>query len=146
VPGSKPIVTYFDVRGRVEVIRLIFEELGIEYEEHQVVGDQWQALKPKTPFGGLPIYEEGDLCLVHSRAIFRHLARKHGLYGREEGDRVQCDMVAEAIDNAERSLWGWLRDPEPRTAAHLASTRYLPDFGNGPRGRIRDPGFVPRSG
>ena len=223
MPGSKPIITYFDVRGRVEVIRLIFEELGVEYQERMVTGDgEWQAMKAKTPFGGLPIYQEGDLYLVQSRAIFRHLARKHGLYGRDDGDHVQCDIVAEAIDDAEVSLWRWLCDAEPeqkraafaagelsttlgnlqrwfcrdsesaqfwvghaltyadfmafayldevraffpetlgqyavlhafyrrisarpRIAAYLASPRYLPDFGYGPRGRIKDPAFVSRS-
>ncbi|HTR63398.1 MAG TPA: glutathione S-transferase family protein [Candidatus Binataceae bacterium] len=206
----------------VEVIRLIFEELGIEYQERHVIGDDWQALKPKTPFGGLPIYQEGDLVLVQSRAIFRYLARKHGLYGSTEADQAQCDIVAEAIDDAEVSLWRWLCDADPeekraafaggelsmtlgrlqkwfrrngdgaqfwvgdsmtyadfmafayldevraffpetlaqfpalhafydrvaarrRIAAYLKSPRYLPDFGYGPRGRIKDPAFAPHS-
>ena len=120
--GTKPIITYFDVRGRVEVIRMIFEELGIEYEERRIVGDAWQEMKPKTPFGGLPIYQEGDLYLVQSRAIFRHLARKHRLYGCDEADQAQCDIVAEATDDAEESLWRWLCDAEPekKRAAFVA--------------------------
>ena len=129
--GSRPIITYFDVRGRVEVIRLIFEELGIAYEERHVIGDEWQALKPKTPFGGLPIYREGDLHLVQSRAIFRYLARKHGLYGRDEADYAHCDIVAEALDDAEISLWRWLCDAEPgKKRASFAAGELSVTLGN----------------
>jgi glutathione S-transferase len=113
VAASKPVITYFDVRGRVEVVRLIFAELGIDYEERLITGDrEWQALKPKTPFGALPIYQEDALCLVQSRAIFRHLARKYGLYGHDETDHTQCDIVGEAMNDADVSLWRWLCEPE----------------------------------
>ena len=32
---AKPTIIYFDIRARAEPIRLILEELGIEYEDQQ---------------------------------------------------------------------------------------------------------------
>ncbi len=116
---NRPNITYFDIRGRAEPIRLILEEVGVEYEERRIRSmDEWQALKPKKPFGQLPIYEEGDLFIVQSHAIFRHLARVHNLYGRNEDEHVACDIVEESICEANESLWRffWDKDFERKRA------------------------------
>jgi glutathione S-transferase len=94
---AKPTIIYFDIRARAEPIRLILEELGLEYDDHQVRPEDWPDLKPKTPFGWLPAYREGDLEIWQSHAIYRHLARVHDLYGSAENQRVRCDVVEEAL-------------------------------------------------
>lgn len=38
-------LTYFNERARAEIIRLIFEVAGVEYEDVRLEGDQWPALK-----------------------------------------------------------------------------------------------------
>jgi len=64
-----PLLTYFDVRGRAEVIRLILEETETPYRERRVKVEEWPALKPTMPFGQMPTYAEGDLFIVQSHAI-----------------------------------------------------------------------------
>jgi hypothetical protein len=49
-----PVITYFNVRGRAEVIRLLLEEVGVEYRERRVAVEEWSALKATLPFGQLP--------------------------------------------------------------------------------------------
>ena len=93
----KPTITYFDIRARAEPIRLILEELSVDYEDRRVRAEDWPELKPKTPFGRLPSYCEADLEIWQSHAIFRHIARVHDLYGSTESDRVRCDVVEEAF-------------------------------------------------
>jgi prostaglandin-H2 D-isomerase / glutathione transferase len=111
--SAKPVITYFNIRGRAEVIRLIFEELSIEYEDRRITdAAEWQALKPKLPFGAMPIYEEGDLHIVQSHAMYRHLARKHDLYGRDEAEHILCDIVEEAVAEANEVLWRFFWDPK----------------------------------
>jgi len=106
MPGSKPCVIYFDIRGRAEPIRLMFEELGVAYDEQRLRSSaQWKAMKPQTPFGALPIYEEGELRFAQTQAIYRHIARTHGLYGRDERERIECDVGAEAVNEAIENLW-----------------------------------------
>lgn len=99
-----PTITYFDVRGRAEVIRLILEETGTPYRERRIQVQEWPALKATFPFQQLPVYEEGDLLIPHSHAIYRYLARKHGLYGKTERDRVRADIVEETFTDLQNTL------------------------------------------
>ena len=92
-----PTVTYFDVRARAEPIRLILEEMGVQYEDHQITDQEWSKLRSSTPFGWLPVYRDGDLEIWQSHAIYRHLARIHNLYGSDEAERIRCDVVEEAF-------------------------------------------------
>jgi glutathione S-transferase len=104
--NAKPHITYFDLRGRAEAVRLMFEELGVEYDEHRVRSNaEWRTMKPQTPFGTLPIYEEGDLRIAQTMAIYRHIARTRGLYGKSEREHVECDVGAEAINEAVDDFW-----------------------------------------
>jgi glutathione S-transferase len=99
-----PRLTYFDVRGRGEVIRLILEATATPYRERRIGVQQWAAVKPTMPFGQVPLYEEGDLQIPQSHAIYRYLARKHGLYGQGEREHVRCDIVEEAFVDAQNTL------------------------------------------
>jgi glutathione S-transferase len=107
--ATRPIVTYGPTRGRAEPIRLILEELGIAYDERQTKSlREWLQLKPQMPFLQTPAYQEGDLIIVQSHAIYRHLARTHGLYGQNESERIDCDIVEEAIRDAQNEFWWFM--------------------------------------
>ncbi|MGD8595048.1 MAG: glutathione S-transferase family protein [Gammaproteobacteria bacterium] len=113
----QPIITYFAIRGRAEPIRLMLEEVGVSYIDHYVSFREWQDLKPKMPFKVLPSYKDGDLLIVESRAIYRYLARKYDLYGRNDIEAVQCDILDEAIRDAQQALGGLFWDKEFQTKA-----------------------------
>jgi glutathione S-transferase len=106
-PSPLPTLTYFDVRGRGEVIRLILEATATPYRERRIGVHEWAAVKPTMPFGQVPLYQEGDLVIPQSHAIYRYLARKHGLYGKDERERVRCDIVEEAFVDAQNTLGGF---------------------------------------
>src|SRR5688500_13629445 len=108
---SLPTLTYFDIRGRGEVIRLILEETATPYRERRIREQDWAATKPTMPFGQMPLYEEGNVVIVHSHAIYRYLARKHGLYGRDESERIRCDIVEETFVDAQNALGGFFWNP-----------------------------------
>ncbi|MEO8182392.1 MAG: glutathione S-transferase N-terminal domain-containing protein [Deltaproteobacteria bacterium] len=61
-----PKLTYFDIRGRAEVIRLILEETGTPYLERRIREQEWAAIKPTLPFGQVPLDEEGELRIPQS--------------------------------------------------------------------------------
>ncbi len=105
-------ITYFDARGRVEVIRLLLELSGTPYTERQIELDEWASVKAEFPHGQLPLYEDGELTLHQSHAIYRHLARRFDLYGDNEAERVRCDMVEEFFVDAQNKLGGFFWDPE----------------------------------
>ena len=97
-------LTYFDIRGRAECIRLLLEEVGLAYEDRRITNAEWQDLKPRTPFGQLPLLRLGDVELSQTMAILRHLARAHGLSGNTEAERTRCDIAIEAIRDADQHL------------------------------------------
>jgi glutathione S-transferase len=108
----KPLLTYFAVRGRAEPVRVMLEDLGVEYDERRVTMDEWPAVKPTLMFGQLPTYRQGEVFIDQSHAIYRYLARKHALYGDNERERIRCDVVEEAFVDAQNSIGGFCWRPD----------------------------------
>lgn len=104
---SLPKLTYFDVRGRAEVIRLLLKETGTAYTEHRVSLEEWPTLKSTLAFGQLPLYEENGLVLNQSQAIYRHLGRLFNLYGDNEQERIPCDIEQETFVEAQLNIGGF---------------------------------------
>jgi glutathione S-transferase len=99
-------ITYFDIRGRVETIRLMLEDLELEYEDRRITTDaQWDKLRPSTPFGTLPIYKDERFEIPQSAAIYRHFGRAYDLYGKGGRERTECDVTAGALEDAINQLW-----------------------------------------
>lgn len=110
--SSKPQLVYLDIRGRAEAIRLLLEEVGVEYQDLQLGPSEWAELKPTTPFGQVPLFREGDLELAQTFAILAHLARRHDLSGQDEAQRLRCDTAIEAIRDADGQLGAALWRPD----------------------------------
>jgi glutathione S-transferase len=122
-----PTLTYFSSRGRAELIRLVCAEAGVPYEERSLgvyhpvdKTPAFEALKATgvLPFGAVPLWEEpGGLRLAQSDAIVRHLARTHGLYGRDAREAAHCDMIFAGVDDARTEVRRLITtEPEKRAA------------------------------
>ena len=125
---KRPVISYTPTRGRAETIRLILEEVEIKYDERAVTSlTEWLRLKPTLPFLQLPTYEDADVFIVQSHAIYRHLARIHGLYGQTESEHIDCDATEEAIRDAQQELWWFVnglfpeKDPQKFADINLSS-------------------------
>ena len=55
------------------------------------------ALKPKTPYGSLPLLEWDGCQIAQSMAITRFIAKEVGLAGRDNLEAAQADEVVDAI-------------------------------------------------
>jgi len=88
---------YFPIRGRAESIRLLVAAANVPFTNTGVTN--WPELKPKTPFGQMPVLverdENGERMIAQSMAIIRHLARVFDLYGKDEAQRTMTDVLAE---------------------------------------------------
>jgi len=103
---ERPRLTYFEMRGRAEAIRLLLYARQTGFEDHRVLSrDEWAALKPTLPFGGLPIYETGAALLCESHAILRYLGS--GLAPAMQGELAfaQLDAAHDAIAESQEDLW-----------------------------------------
>uniref|UniRef100_A0A5F8H7A5 glutathione transferase n=1 Tax=Monodelphis domestica TaxID=13616 RepID=A0A5F8H7A5_MONDO len=56
-------------------------------------------LKASCLFGQLHKFTDGDVTLYQSNAILRHLARKHGLYGKNEMEATLLDMANDGVED-----------------------------------------------
>jgi len=93
-------LTYFNLYGRGEAIRMLFTLAGVEYEDVRVeslTGDEWKEMKPKTLFGGLPQLEIDGKVFCQSVAIARYLANKFGYAGKTDLDKLQGDMIVDCF-------------------------------------------------
>jgi glutathione S-transferase len=97
-------LTYFDVRGRAEPIRLLLAYAGVPFEDRGLSGDAWAKERSDAPLGQLPYlteHHDGEArAIPQTMAIVRHLARQHGLDGKDEGERLAVDVAAETANDA----------------------------------------------
>ncbi|XP_022105699.1 hematopoietic prostaglandin D synthase-like [Acanthaster planci] len=98
-------LTYFDFRGRAEVIRLLFAASGIEFEDVRIAIEDWSAMKQSTPFGRLPLLEFDGIVLPEARAIANYVARETGLYGKSSQEQAQIDVVMEILQDLQHSYF-----------------------------------------
>eukprot|EP01114_Cavostelium_apophysatum_P022339 TRINITY_DN804_c0_g1_i1.p1 TRINITY_DN804_c0_g1~~TRINITY_DN804_c0_g1_i1.p1 ORF type:complete len:201 (+),score=49.54 TRINITY_DN804_c0_g1_i1:68-670(+) len=105
---SKPKLTYWNGRGYGELIRLVLVDSGVDFEDHRMDNDddtEWDALKPSTPFGQAPLYTESDgFVVAQSVTILRYLAKKHGLYGKDDRQAAIADMVVDGLYDHIRAI------------------------------------------
>lgn len=50
MPGNDIKLTYFNVRGRAEVSRMILAQAGVKYEDERIAREDWPALQPSIFF------------------------------------------------------------------------------------------------
>jgi glutathione S-transferase len=122
-------LTYFNVRGKAESIRLLLEDQNIPYKENRYTPEEWKTVKPTLPFKQLPLYEEreNNIYIVQTQAILRYLGRKHDLYGVTENDRIRCDILQEAILDAREELIKLFADKEFEMKRDRFKNEFLPN-------------------
>ncbi|CAH1784059.1 unnamed protein product [Owenia fusiformis] len=90
-------LTYFSVRARGELIRLLFHYAGKEFEDVRVEFAEWPALQPNTPYLSLPILEHGGVVVGQSTSIARYVAKELGLAGRTTLEQALTDGIIDSI-------------------------------------------------
>lgn len=66
-------LTYFDVKGSAEPVRLALHLAGIDFEDNRVRMADWPALKPSVPSGQLPFLTVNGKDISQSKAIIRYV-------------------------------------------------------------------------
>ncbi|XP_071178737.1 glutathione S-transferase 1-like [Mytilus edulis] len=90
-------LTYFNLRARGEVSRLLFAAACKEYEDCRITFEEWPSIKPTTPLGQVPVLSVNGKLIPQSRAIERYLAREFGLYGKTNMENTMCDIIIDTI-------------------------------------------------
>jgi glutathione S-transferase len=130
---TRPKLTYFDApMSRGEECRLALHVAGMEFEDHRIARDAWPALKPGTPYGGLPVLElPGHPPLAQSNAILVLIGRRHGLHPGDEFEAARHEGVMQHVEDLRCKMSPSLRmdEPEKRVAREALVADYLPAWG-----------------
>jgi prostaglandin-H2 D-isomerase / glutathione transferase len=143
---GKPKLTYFDAPvSRGEECRIALHVAGVDFEDHRIKRDEWPALKPKTPFGGLPLLEiPGHPVLAQSNAILGLIGRRHGLLPKDEFEAARHDAIllyAEDLRNKVASTLRMENDAEKKTAREAIAANDIPVWAKNVENQIGDGPF-----
>jgi glutathione S-transferase len=131
---TKPRLTYIDAPvSRGEECRLALHVAGIDFEDRRLKREEWLALKPTSPFGGVPILDlPGHPPLGQSNAILTLIGRRHGLHPSDDFEAARHEAVMEHVEDLRAHVGATMRmtdaDQKKRAREELA-TGYLPTWG-----------------
>uniref|UniRef100_K3WQT7 Glutathione S-transferase n=1 Tax=Globisporangium ultimum (strain ATCC 200006 / CBS 805.95 / DAOM BR144) TaxID=431595 RepID=K3WQT7_GLOUD len=93
--GPQLTFSYFDFPARGELSRLIFTYANVAFTDDRVVG--FSEMKPKCPFGQIPVLEVNGTLYAQSMAIARYAARVGGLYPQDPLEVLRVEMISEKL-------------------------------------------------
>ena len=142
----KPKLTYFDAPvSRGEECRLALHIAGVEFEDVRIKGADWPALKPKTPFGSLPIFElPGHPVLAQSNAILVLIGRRYGLHPKDDFEAARHEAILEYVEELRANMTPTLRisdEAEKKKARGALVASYLPNWGANVENQLGDGPF-----
>ncbi|XP_049750193.1 glutathione S-transferase A1-like isoform X1 [Elephas maximus indicus] len=135
--AGKPMLHYFNGRGRMESIRWLLAAAGVEFEEKFI--ESPEDLKKLVNEGSLmfqqvPMVEIDGMKLVQTRAILNYIATKYNLYGKDIKERALIDMYVEGVADLGEMILLLPVAPPGEKDAKLAlikektTNRYFPAF------------------
>eukprot|EP00186_Timspurckia_oligopyrenoides_P002050 CAMPEP_0182441062 /NCGR_PEP_ID=MMETSP1172-20130603/6_1 /TAXON_ID=708627 /ORGANISM="Timspurckia oligopyrenoides, Strain CCMP3278" /LENGTH=146 /DNA_ID=CAMNT_0024635203 /DNA_START=42 /DNA_END=479 /DNA_ORIENTATION=- len=96
---------YFPIKGRAEAIRYVLEFGDIEYDDYRMPSGLWPELKPKTPFGSVPVLEIDGVQYAQSMAILRYAGKITGLYPKENDiEALYVDQFLAGFDDISSAI------------------------------------------
>lgn len=121
-------LTYFDIKGRAEPIRLAFAIGGVEFEDERIGSPEFKELKTsgKLTFGSLPVMEIDGEMFGESGAMLRYAGNVGGLTPKCPVKNCLVDMV---IDAGESFFHEVVKDSSPEGRAKCADTVFPRYFG-----------------
>eukprot|EP01062_Namystynia_karyoxenos_P071982 TRINITY_DN6781_c0_g1_i2.p2 TRINITY_DN6781_c0_g1~~TRINITY_DN6781_c0_g1_i2.p2 ORF type:complete len:223 (+),score=83.14 TRINITY_DN6781_c0_g1_i2:81-749(+) len=101
-------LTYFNIQGVAEKVRLALVLNGVDFEDCRVSRDEWATLKPSTPYGQLPTMSiDGGKEFAQSSAMVRWAGRlgDGSVYPQEPSQMLRVEEAIGLSDDLARA-WG----------------------------------------
>jgi glutathione S-transferase len=142
---SKPKLTYFDAPvSRGEECRLAFHIAGVPFEDVRLSRDAWAALKPNTPYGGVPTLElPGKPVLAHANAILGYIGRTHDLHPLDAFEAARHEGMMNHVEDLRANVTPTLRiadEAEKKKARVALAEGYLPQWAGYAERQLTGPG------
>jgi glutathione S-transferase len=143
---TRPKLTYFDAPvSRGEECRLALHVAGVDFEDVRLQRAEWLALKPNTPFGGVPLFElPGHPPLAQSNAILVLIGRRYGLHPKDDFEAARHEAVMQHVEDLRAAVSPTLRitdESEKKKAREALLASVLPTWGANTERQIIDGPF-----
>jgi prostaglandin-H2 D-isomerase / glutathione transferase len=130
---TKPKLLYFDAPvSRGEECRLALHAAGVDFEDVRIQREDWPALKPTTPFGGVPVLEmPGHPPLGQSNAILVLIGREHGLHPKDNFEAARHEAMMTHVEDLRYVVGPTMRiadEEEKKKAREALCASFLPSW------------------
>jgi glutathione S-transferase len=88
---------YLNMRGRAELLRLIFHASRIEFNDNQCDFKDFEKFKSESPLDALPWLKVDNVKIPQSMAAARYLAREFKLDGTDSLEKAQVDAIVDTL-------------------------------------------------
>ena len=102
-------LVYFDVYGRAEAIRMLLNQVKVEYEDFRFGFPDWPAVKvgdnPKLEFQQVPVLvlDDGKV-LSQTKSILRYLGMEHGFVPKGAYENYVVDSFMDSLGDMSQGL------------------------------------------
>jgi glutathione S-transferase len=143
---TKPRLIYFDAPvSRGEECRLALHLARVEFEDVRIKREDWPALKPSTPFGGLPVLEmPGHPPLAQSNAILGLIGRLYGLHPEDTFEAARHEAMMCHVEDLRAVVVPTIRitdEAEKKNARAALVASFLPTWAEKAEKEILDGPF-----
>lgn len=145
---SKPVLTYFNFSAsRGDECRIALHVAGVDFIDNRLDRAAWAELKPKTPFGSLPLLEmPGKPVLAQSNAILSYIGREYGLQPADSFELARHESLIAYVEEARHEVSPKLfniKDPDEKVKARTElATNYLPRWAGNVEKQLGEGPFV----
>jgi glutathione S-transferase len=99
-------LSYFNLEGLAEPIRLMFKVANVEFEDHRFSFEEWPALKATFPTGTVPVLvnPKDDMVMTQSNCILRYFGAQQGMYPSDAKAAYLVDEVIEMVGDLSKAM------------------------------------------
>ncbi len=145
---TKPVLTYFNFSAsRGDECRIALHVAGVDFTDNRLDRAAWAELKPKTPFGTLPLLEiPGKPPLAQSNAILSYVGREYGLQPTDSFELARHESLIAYVEEARHHvspiLFNIKDEAEKVKARGELATKYLPMWAGNVEKQLGDGPYV----
>ena len=103
---------YFNMMGGPEVIRWIFVQAGVPFEDIRLSQEEWAVFKRQTPHGGLPVLDIDGKLLAGRGPIQRYLAEEFGLARMTAFENAEIASNYDVIEDLVQKIMLYVHERE----------------------------------
>ncbi|XP_069830620.1 glutathione S-transferase 3-like isoform X1 [Dendropsophus ebraccatus] len=135
--ACKPVLHYFDGRGRAEAIRWMLGAADVEFDEKLYrTKEEYQKLVQSGDllFQQMPMLDIDGKKMAQSRAILSYIAGKYNLYGSNLEERAWIDMYTEGLNDLNSLMLPYFfmsgseKEKQEKLIKERALNRYFPVY------------------